>query len=64
MDPTRWLPWIFGVLMGVLSFRAVPRQPCARSDAVVVGLLVPFGLAFIFWLIAKHTGHPTGQQDH
>ena len=42
-------------------------SPAVRtnSDAPTVGfLLTAFGLAFIFWLIAKNTGHPTGRNEH
>ena len=52
--------WIFGVVMALLSLIGpVHRQPGARRMLSMVGfLLTAFGLAFIFWLIAKNTGHP------
>lgn len=58
--------WIFGVVMALLSMVGLFIASRAH-DAMMstVGfLLVAFGLAFIFWLIAKHTGHPQGQHDH
>jgi len=59
-------PLIFGVLMGVLSFLGLFLASRAHDSMVgIVGfLLFGFGLAFIFSLIAKHTGHPTRQPDH
>jgi F0F1-type ATP synthase assembly protein I len=57
---------IFGVLMGLLSFLGLFLASRAHDAMLyVVGfLLFGFGLAFIFSLIVKHTGHPTKQPDH
>jgi uncharacterized membrane protein len=58
--------WIFGVVMAVLSMAGLfiaSRAHDAMLSAVGF-LLVAFGLAFIFWLIAKNTGHPTRQGEH
>jgi multisubunit Na+/H+ antiporter MnhC subunit len=57
---------IFGILMALLSFVGLFMASRAHDQMVsIVGfLLFGFGLAFIFYLIAKHTGHPTGQHDH
>ena len=52
--------WIFGVVMALLSLVGLFIASRAH-DAMMyaVGfLLTAFGLAFIFWLIAKNTGHP------
>ena len=58
--------WIFGVVMALLSMVGLFIASRAHDQMLsAVGfLLVAFGLAFIFWLIAKNTGHPHGQQDH
>lgn len=58
--------WIFGVLMALLSMTGLVIASRAHDQmiALVGYLLVAFGLAFIFWLIAKNTGHPHGQHDH
>ena len=58
--------WVFGVVMALLSMVGLFIASRAHDQMLsVVGfLLVAFGLAFIFWLIAKNTGHPHGQQDH
>ncbi len=58
--------WIFGVLMAVLSMVGLFIASRAHDPMLsVVGfLLVGFGLAFIFWLIAKNTGHPHRQPGH
>ena len=59
-------PVIFGALMGLLSLLGLFVASRAHDQmAYAVGfLLFAFGVAFIFWLIAKHTGHPTKQADH
>lgn len=59
-------PLIFGVLMGLLSLFGLFMASRAHDPMVyVVGfLLFAFGVAFIFTLIAKHTGHPTKQMEH
>jgi inner membrane protein involved in colicin E2 resistance len=59
-------PVIFGVLMALLSFLGLFLASRAHDQMVgAVGyLLFGFGLAFIFYLIAKHTGHPTKQAEH
>lgn len=59
-------PLIFGILMAVLSLLGLFVASRAHDQMVyVVGfLLFAFGVAFIFSLIAKHTGHPTKQADH
>jgi len=58
--------WIFGVAMALLSLIGLFIASRAHDQMLsTVGfLLVAFGLAFIFWLIAKNTGHPHGPQDH
>jgi uncharacterized membrane protein len=58
--------WIFGVLMALLSMAGLFLASRAHDPMLsVVGFMfMAFGLGFIFWLIAKHTGHPHGQQDH
>ena len=59
-------PWIFGVVMALLSMFGLFMASRAHDPMLsVVGfLLFAFGVAFIFWLIAKNTGHPTKQADH
>ncbi len=58
--------WIFGVAMALLSFVGLFIASRAHDQTILaVGfLLVAVGLAFIFWLIAKNTGQPSGQADH
>jgi hypothetical protein len=58
--------WIFGVAMALLSIIGLFIASRAHDQMLSVAgfLLTGFGLAFIFWLIAKNTGHPHGQQDH
>jgi hypothetical protein len=58
--------WIFGVVMALLSMMGLFIASRAHDGMLsVVGfLLTAFGLAFIFWLIAKNTGHAHGQPDH
>lgn len=58
--------WIFGIVMALLSMIGLFIASRAHDHMLsAVGfLLVAFGLAFIFWLIAKNTGHPHGQQEH
>ena len=54
--------WIFGVIMAILSMVGLFIASRAHDQMLVLTgfLLVGFGLAFIFWLIAKNTG----QHDH
>jgi Na+-translocating ferredoxin:NAD+ oxidoreductase RnfD subunit len=58
--------WIFGVVMALLSLAGLFIASRAHDTMLTtVGfLLAGFGLAFIFWLIAKNTGHPTGRNEH
>jgi len=58
--------WIFGVAMALLSLIGLFIASRAHDQMLsTVGfLLVSFGLAFIFWLIAKNTGHTRAPQDH
>ena len=58
--------WIFGVVMALLSMVGLFIASRAHDGMLsVVGfLLTAFGLAFIFWLIAKNTGHAHGQPHH
>jgi hypothetical protein len=59
--------WVFGVLMGLLSLAGLFLASRAHDQMLYAAgfLLAGFGLAFIFWLIAKNTGHQGGgQQDH
>ena len=51
--------WIFGVIMALLSLVGLFVASRAHDQMMTtVGfLLVAFGLGFIFWLIAKNTGH-------
>jgi hypothetical protein len=60
------VPLIFGALMGVLSLLGLFVASRAHDPMIyAVGfLLFAFGIAFIFSLIAKHTGHPTKQAGH
>jgi hypothetical protein len=50
--------WIFGIIMALLSLIGLLVASRAHDQMMTtVGfLLVAFGLAFIFWLIAKNTG--------
>ena len=50
--------WIFGVVMALLSFVGlfVASRAHDRMMSTTGFLMVAFGLAFIFWLIAKNTG--------
>ena len=52
--------WIFGVIMAILSMVGLFVASRAHDQMLVLTgfLLVGFGLAFIFWLIARNTGHP------
>lgn len=58
--------WIFGVVMALLSFFGllIASRAHDRMMTTTGFLMVAFGLAFIFWLIAKNTGHPRGKQSH
>jgi uncharacterized membrane protein YfcA len=58
--------WIFGVAMAVLSMVGLLVASRAHDQMLsVVGfLLTAFGLAFIFWLIARNTGNHHGQLKH
>jgi energy-coupling factor transporter transmembrane protein EcfT len=59
--------WIFGVVMALFSLFGLFIASRAHDQMLsTVGFLfMAFGLAFIFWLIARNTGHPTqGQQKH
>lgn len=58
--------WIFGAVMALLSLLGLFIASRAHDPIFyAVGLVIfAFGLAFIFWLIAKNTGHPRGQQGH
>jgi hypothetical protein len=57
--------WIFGAIMGVLSLLGLFLASRAHDQMLyVVGLLFfAFGLGFIFWLIARNTGHPKSQGE-
>lgn len=57
--------WVFGVAMAVLSFVGLFIASRAHDAMLSVAgfLLVGLGLGFIFWLIAKNTGHGHGQHD-
>mgnify|MGYP000526492068 CR=1 FL=1 len=57
--------WIFGVVMALLSIVGLFMASRAH-DAVLESagfLLTAFGLAFIFWLIARNTGHPAHRSE-
>jgi hypothetical protein len=58
--------WIFGVAMAMLSMVGLFIASRAHDQMLsTVGfLLVAFGLGFVFWLIAKNTGHPAGRTGH
>jgi Na+-translocating ferredoxin:NAD+ oxidoreductase RnfD subunit len=58
--------WVFGAVMGVLSLVGLFVASRAHDQALYWAGLVVFaaGVAVIFWLIAKHTGHPTRQGGH
>jgi uncharacterized membrane protein len=58
--------WIFGVIMGLLSLFGLFLASRAHDQMLyLAGLfLFLFGIAFIFALIARHTGHPTKQHEH
>jgi len=59
-------PWIYGVIMAVLSMAGLFMASRAHDSMIyAVGLLLfAFGVAFIFGLIVKYTGHPSTQPDH
>ena len=58
--------WVFGAVMGVLSLFGLFLASRAHDQMLfVAGFLVfLFGVGFIFWLIAKNTGHPTTGSSH
>lgn len=58
--------WIFGVIMGLLSMLGLLVASRAHDPMLhTAGLLFfAFGIGFIFWLIAKNTGQPSGRGDH
>ena len=58
--------WIFGVIMSLLSLLGLFMASRAHDQTLyAMGLLLcAFGLSFIFWLIARNTGHPTSSQSH
>jgi hypothetical protein len=53
--------WIFAGIMGLLSLFGLFLASRAHDQMLSVAgfLLFAFGVGFIFWLIAKNTGHPT-----
>jgi hypothetical protein len=57
--------WIFGAITGLLALVGLFVASRAHDQAFYwAGLgLFALGVAVIFWLIAKHTGHPT-RHDH
>ncbi len=59
-------PWIYGIVLGLLSLVGLFLASRAHDPMLyTVGLLFfAFGVAFIFGLIIKHTGHPSSQPDH
>jgi hypothetical protein len=58
--------WIFAVLMGLLSVLGLLVASRAHDPMLhFAGLLFfAFGVGFIFWLIAKSTGQPSGRREH
>jgi hypothetical protein len=52
--------WILGAAMGVLSLVGLFVASRSHDGAFYWGGLAAaaVGVAVIFWLIAKHTGHP------
>jgi hypothetical protein len=59
--------WVFGALMGLLSLLGLVLASRAHDQTFyLVGLLLfAFGVGFIFWLIARNTGHSsTDQHSH
>ena len=58
--------WILGAVIGVLSLAGLLVASRAHDQAFYWAGLVVFaaGVAVIFWLIAKHTGHQERQHDH
>jgi len=58
--------WIFGAVMGVLSFVGLFIASRAHDQMLYLfGLLLfVFGVLLIFGLIARHTGHPKNQHGH
>lgn len=58
--------WIFAVAMGLVSLLGLFLASRAHDGMLsFAGLaLFAFGVGFIFWLIAKNTGHPRGRQEH
>ncbi len=58
--------WIYGVILAVLALVGLFMASRAH-DAMIytIGLLLfGFALAFIFGLIARHTGHASAQNEH
>lgn len=57
--------WIFGAIMGLLSLLGLFLASRSHDQTFyAVGLLFfLFGLGFIFWLIARNTGHPKGSGE-
>jgi hypothetical protein len=60
------LPWIYGVLLALLSLLGLLVASRAHDGMFyTVGLLFfAFGVAFIFGLIVKNTGHTSAPADH
>ena len=58
--------FVFGGLMGLLSLLGLLLASQAHDEMLyVAGLLVfALGIGFIFWLIARNTGQPSGRQGH
>lgn len=58
--------WIFGIVMALISIIGLFLASRAHEQMMSTAgfALVAFGLGFIFWLIAKNTGHPRGTQSH
>lgn len=58
--------WIFGVVMALLSTVGLFIASRAHDQTLATGgfLVVAVGIAVIFWLIAKNTGHvPSHERD-
>lgn len=58
--------YVFGVLMGVLSLVGLFLASRAHDQMLyIAGLLIfALGIGFIFWLIARNTGHAPERHDH
>lgn len=57
--------WIFGAIMGVLSLFGLFIASRSHDQIFYAfGLLLfLFGLGFVFWLIARNTGHPRSRSE-